>query len=210
MCPPWGTPLVSPWRISRTPECPFVCTICGGLYSPLVLLACVSLFLWVRTLAAAPFQRTGCPSFVRKLHPPPVPHSHEWSIKSWVQNISKLTLFFRETQLENRIGSRTRGADVRRTTFDHFCQIFRFFLEFGAHERRWRFLYSKTWQLYKVELSFPERYAQFLMNFRQYFSKWSFWTQNQRGYPLPKFDFRPIFHFGMVWGGKCDFGMGTL
>ena len=45
------------------------------------------------------------------------------------------------------------------------------------------------------------------MNFRQYFSKWSFWTQNQRGYPLPKFDFRPIFHFGMVWGGKCDFGM---
>ena len=47
----------------------------------------------------------------------------------------------------------------------------------------------------------------FFMNFRQYFSKWSFWTQNQRGYPLPKFDFRPIFHFGMVWGGKCDFGM---
>ena len=99
------------------------------------------------------------------------------------------------------------GCAVRRTTFDHFGQIFRFFLEFGAHERRWRFLYSKTWQLYKVGLSFPERYAQFLMNFRQYFSKWSFWTQNQRGYPLPKFDFRPIFHFGMVWGGKCDFGM---
>ena len=45
------------------------------------------------------------------------------------------------------------------------------------------------------------------MHFRQYFSKWSFWTQNQRGYPLPKSDFRPIFHFGMVWGGKCDFGM---
>ena len=28
------------------------------------------------------------------------------------------------------------------------------------------------------------------MHFRQYFSKWSFWTQNQRGYPLPIFGFR--------------------
>ena len=160
MCPPWGTPLVSPWRISCTPRCPSVSTISGGLYSPCVPLLRVSLLPSVWTLAAAPFQRTGCP----------------YKISG-------------------------------RTTFGHFGQIFRLFLEFGAHERRWRFLYSKTWQLYKVELSFPERYTQFLMNFRQYFSKWSFWTQNQRGYPLPKFDFRPIFHFGMVWGGKCDFGM---
>ena len=56
MCPPWGTPLVSPWRISCTPRCPSVPTISGGPYPPCVPLLCVSLLPSVRTLAAAPLQ----------------------------------------------------------------------------------------------------------------------------------------------------------
>ena len=124
-----------------------------------------------------------------------------------LQNISKLTLFFRETQLENRIGPRTRGADVRRTTFCHFCQIFRSFLEFGAHERRWRFLYSKTWQLYKVELSFPERYTQFFNEFSTVLFKMIFLDTKPKGVPFTKIRFSSNFSF---WDGlrrKMRFGM---
>ncbi len=158
MCPPWGTPLVSPWRIFRTPERPFVSTISGRLYSPCVPLLCVSLLPSVWTLAAAPFQRTGCP----------------YKISG-------------------------------RTTFGHFGQIFRLFLEFGAHERRWRFLYSKTWQLYKVELSFPERYTQFFDEFSTVLFKMIFLDTKPKGVPFTKIRFSSNFSFWDGLGRKMRF-----
>ena len=81
--PPVGAPLVSPGRISWTPECPVVCIISGGLHSLWILLVCM--FPWVQTSAIVPFRHTSCFSFAKKPYPPPVPHSYGWNClkRSW-------------------------------------------------------------------------------------------------------------------------------